>query len=333
MTRQDKKIYFSLMNSIASALLVNQLVFSVMGVITNGLDSISKSIIGDGTAADIVIRLFECVAYFVSFVIPVALFNKMNKNANREIYEPVESESFTLWETVRSFGIALGGTILAAYVNYFIVNLFVDYSEFSQEYFWAVDIEYTYQAVIYFIYIAIIPAVVEELLFRETICKSLMVYGNGTAVVVSAVLFSLMHTNIEQMIYSFIAGLLFGWVYVKTKKLFFPILVHFLNNGISALSDILYDIAKPSVYNTYSTYKNIFIWVFMFVSVLSLLVDIIKKGSIFTPLVMKPDENGETVAPLTLTERVSGFFTVGMLLYVAYSLAMTVYYIYLSIQV
>ncbi len=314
------------MNRIAIALIFNQGLITVLAYLLSLIEGAFEK----STALDLFVRLGECIVYFVSFVAPVMLFNKMNKNAEKEIYEPVESEAVSLPKAALMIGFSLGAITLAAYLNYYIVNAFLDYSDFTQEYFWSVELDHTYQMVIYFAYSAIIPAFVEELLFRGTICRSLTVYGKGTAVVASAVLFALMHSNIEQLLYTFIAGLLLGWVYVETKSLAFPILLHFLNNGISALGDIIYEACETSVYNAYISYSDMLIWTVMLLSLVVMLVGILKKGSFIQKLRMKPDENGNEVLPLSISERISGFFSVGIVLFTVYSVFIMIYYIYLS---
>ncbi len=314
------------MNRIAIALILNQGILTVLAFLL----SLVEKAFEKSEALDLFIRLGECVVYFVSFVIPVMLFNKMNKNAEKEIYEPVESKKAGLFEALTMLGVGLGAILLAAYANFFIVNAFIDYSEFTQEHFWSVELDHTYQMIIYFIYSAIIPALVEELLFRGTICRVLTVYGKGTAVVASAALFALMHSNVEQLFYTFVAGLLLGWLYVETKSLVFPMLLHFLNNGISSFADIIYEVGDTTVYNAYTSYSDLTVWAVTFISLLVLLCQIYKKGSFIEKLRMKPDENGNEVAPLTLGERVSGFFSVGIILFTAYSVFVMIYYVYLS---
>lgn len=331
MTKQDKGIYVALINRIAIVLLVNQLVLLALSLIFSHLEAFAIKAFGDNSFVDLIFRMTDCVVYFVSFTAPVALFNKMNKNADKEIYEPQENEKMPFWTLACVMGMCLGGIMLAAYANYHIVNAFIDYSEFSDQYLWSVELNYTYQIVIFFIYRAIIPAVVEELLFRGNICKSLKVYGKGTAVLISAVLFSLMHSNVEQLLYTFVAGLLLGWVYVESKSIVFPILMHFLNNSLSAVGDIIQEKCSQSIYNWYSVYSDVAIWTVMFASLCGYMIYILKKGKIINKLVLKPDENGNEVAPLSVSERISGFFSIGMIFFTLYSVVVMAYYIYLSL--
>lgn len=332
MTKQSKQIYSSLIGRIAWVMMINQALILVLGTLNSTLESILVARFGDTAVIDFIFRMSECVVYFLCFVLPLILFNKMNKNAEQEIYEPVEGERATPLNSVFLMGIGLGLTNMAIYVNYYVVNALWDYSDFSQEELWAVELDHPYQVVIYFISVAIIPPVVEELLFRGAICKSLKIYGKTTAVVISALLFSLMHTNAEQFIYTFVAGLFLGLVYVETRNILFPILLHFLNNSIAALEQIVYETVSPMEYSKLSNTFDIFIWVFMAISLVGFLLSILKKGSFIRPISMKPDENGESVAPLSASEKVAGFFNVKMVLFIAYSFAVMAYFIYLSTQ-
>ena len=330
MTKQSKQIYSSLIGRIAWVMMINQALILVLGTLNSTLESILVARFGDTAVIDFIFRMSECVVYFLCFVLPVILFNKMNKNAEQEIYEPVEGERATPLNSVFLMGIGLGLTNMAIYVNYYLVNALWDYSDFSQEYLWNVELDHPYQAVIYFISVAIIPPVVEELLFRGAICKSLTVYGKTTAVVISAVLFALMHTNAEQLIYTLVAGVFLGIIYVETKSIIFPILLHFVNNTFSAVEQIVYETVSPMEYSKVSNTFDIITWVFMAISLVGFLLSILKKGSFIRPISMKPDENGEPVAPLSVAEKISGFFTLKMILFIIYSFATIAYYIYLS---
>ena len=70
----------------------------------------------------------------------------------------------------------------------------------------------------------------------------------------------------------------------------------------------------------------------MGISIIVLILCKKQKGNIFDKTVMKPDENGETVLPLTAKEKVAGFFTMRMTMFTLYSILMMIYYIYLSTQ-
>ena len=85
------------------------------------------------------------------------------------------------------------------------------------------------------LFIAIIPAILEEFAIRGVLLQPLRRFGDGFAIVVSAVIFSLLHGNMVQIPYTVIAGIYFGYVMVATGSLWPSIILHFLNNFYSVL--------------------------------------------------------------------------------------------------
>lgn len=87
---------------------------------------------------------------------------------------------------------------------------------------------------------AIVPAICEEIAFRGLILTNLESYGKGSAIFGSALLFGLMHMNPAQFLYTTALGLLIGLVYVKTRSIWLCIIIHFVNNGIVVVQQIMY---------------------------------------------------------------------------------------------
>lgn len=84
---------------------------------------------------------------------------------------------------------------------------------------------------------AVLPALLEEMIYRGYILRVLRPYGNLFAVMISSLLFSLMHGNLRQIPFAFMVGLLLGLLYVTTNNVWLPIAVHFANNAISVLME------------------------------------------------------------------------------------------------
>lgn len=82
---------------------------------------------------------------------------------------------------------------------------------------------------------AVMPAICEEFFFRGEIMRSYERLGPGAAVVVSAILFGLMHGNIEQVFFAFICGLVLGTCVMTTGSIWAGVVVHFFNNAYSLI--------------------------------------------------------------------------------------------------
>ncbi len=80
---------------------------------------------------------------------------------------------------------------------------------------------------------AVLPSLLEELLFRGCVLRVLRPYGDWLAILVSAALFGLMHGNIVQIPFALVVGVALGWLYVATDNIWLPIAVHFANNAVS----------------------------------------------------------------------------------------------------
>lgn len=78
----------------------------------------------------------------------------------------------------------------------------------------------------------ILPAFIEEAVFRGLILQGLRKYGNWFAIIASALLFMLVHGNIQQTIYQFAFGILAGYLVIKTGSLWISIIIHAVNNTI-----------------------------------------------------------------------------------------------------
>ncbi len=87
---------------------------------------------------------------------------------------------------------------------------------------------------------AVIPGIVEEIMFRGIILTNLIPYGRGTAIVCSALLFGLMHMNPSQFFYTTLMGIVLGYIYVRTRSIWICVLIHFTNNALGILQQIFY---------------------------------------------------------------------------------------------
>lgn len=82
---------------------------------------------------------------------------------------------------------------------------------------------------------AILPGIFEEMVFRGYILQALRRYGDGFAVVVSSVLFGLVHVNLLQIPFALIVGLICGYVVVQTRNIWVAVVIHTLNNATSVI--------------------------------------------------------------------------------------------------
>lgn len=172
------------------------------------------------------------------------------------------------------------------------------------------------------IYSAIVPAIVEEILFRKVILGRLLPYGNVFAVISSAVLFSAMHCNPSQFLYTFVGGIIFGVVAIKTNSVVPTMVIHFFNNMLSVIYMTLYSFAP------YNYYSIIVYTIDTVISFLGLLViyKLIKSNWSPTEHIRKEKELNEAYLDFSPTLSCPRLFVI---LYALYSIFLTARWIYI----
>lgn len=90
-----------------------------------------------------------------------------------------------------------------------------------------------------FISVVIITPICEEALYRGVVLNEFPKQNEVRAVIMSGLLFGIMHYNASQFFYAFAAGLIIGYFVIKTGSLIFGIALHMLNNALSYTMIIL----------------------------------------------------------------------------------------------
>lgn len=85
------------------------------------------------------------------------------------------------------------------------------------------------------IVVAIFPAIFEELLFRSTIQRVLinMFKQPHVAIIVTAILFSIVHFSFYGLLPRLMLGVVLGYIYFYGKSIWLNALMHFINNGLA----------------------------------------------------------------------------------------------------
>lgn len=85
---------------------------------------------------------------------------------------------------------------------------------------------------------AVLPALFEELLNRGIVLRGLKDHFKDTSLaVMGGLFFALMHTNIQQTLYTFVFGILLSLLAIKLKSIWPCILIHFGNNALCVWED------------------------------------------------------------------------------------------------
>lgn len=93
--------------------------------------------------------------------------------------------------------------------------------------------------------LALIPALVEEFVCRGVIFHGLRHNGIWKAILISALLFGIMHMNFNQMSYAFVLGIVLALVVEATDSIWASVIVHFTFNASSVALNYLMNIFAP----------------------------------------------------------------------------------------
>lgn len=233
MTPREKQ-YRGTVNRIAISLLLFYVAFSIYSVLMTYVVPLFTDRMS-AVAGNVTYELIYGTLYAAVFLLPVWVYYLLSRRhphvlPNTALTLPAHTPLYIL------AGLALISA--AGYLNSMLLDIF-DYASFSDQIFFEYDITLNYQMVLMFFTLVVVPAFVEELLFRGVILQNLLLFGKNGAIIASALLFGVMHQNAGQLLYATVAGLLLGYVYVQTRSFWCCVLIHFCNNFVSLIHKIL----------------------------------------------------------------------------------------------
>ena len=81
----------------------------------------------------------------------------------------------------------------------------------------------------------ILAPIFEELIFRKLMLDRISKYGEKMAIFFTALAFGLLHQNLFQFFYAFGVGLVFGYIYMRTGRIRYSIILHTIINFMGAV--------------------------------------------------------------------------------------------------
>lgn len=199
-------------------------------------DSVIKSILSSNVVlGEILLILLDSFVYSVTMLVPfiiIASKFKMYRHIESLFQKPTDNIN------IYAIFIFLGSTVLGVMsisILIFLLNA-VGFEVASPQ-------MYIPKSLIgmffYFIQLAVLPAILEELLFRGAIMQSLRIKGDKFALIASSLIFAVVHGNFIQMVNAFVLGIVIGYFVIKTNSIWLGIVMHFLNNGNAAISSLI----------------------------------------------------------------------------------------------
>lgn len=223
-------------NRIGWALVIFRVLFSVC---TGLVEGVFAAINGIGTfpVATAIYGILASVAYMAPFILTGVIFYAMSTRTRPAI--PVERIRFdrrlpAMFPLLVMAGLAIN--LVASYANFAFCEV-VGYVAPADTGYPFYD---TPGGIILYMTTALAPAFSEEFLFRGVVYGTLRPYGRTQALLISSLTFALMHENLSQLFYTFIAGILLALMYEWTGSIWCSVLFHLFNNEFAVINEILY---------------------------------------------------------------------------------------------
>lgn len=91
-----------------------------------------------------------------------------------------------------------------------------------------------------YLILGILAPITEEIVFRGALLRVLLeTFGHQKrwiAIVISALIFAVIHGNVAQGTHAFIGGIALGWLYMRTRSVLPGIVLHWVNNLIAYIT-------------------------------------------------------------------------------------------------
>jgi len=200
--------------------------------------SLSRAGLGE-TAFYILQRVFSVLlVYIVPLLAAMILFKSFDDYKGRlgELYKKPERLAKKLGTFPAMYGLGYGIALITILINY-LISRFTEETTQLEEVFRPTAMEPS-NSVAYLI-IMVIMLVVAAPVFEEFLCRGIMYdalapYGNGISIIISSVLFGLMHGNLYMLFYTTALGFALGYVRYATGSLFVVTVLHALLNAVAA---------------------------------------------------------------------------------------------------
>ena len=172
----------------------------------------------------------------VMFALPLILYCLFMKVKAKQVFKSCNFEKLGFNAILIS--IVLG--VLCFLINIAVSSLFSGILTFTGYRYPASSGEMDYSTWHFFleiVMVAMLPAICEEFVHRGILLQGIKHAGFKKAIVISSLMFGLIHFNIQQFFYAFIIGLILGFVSVVAKNIYPAIIIHFVNNAVSIYLD------------------------------------------------------------------------------------------------
>jgi len=175
--------------------------------------------------------LSTLIYYLFSIGIPLGVVFNIRKNATG-----IEHFNFKPFAPIIVPLVVIATIAIALGVSIPIISL-IPIPEFVKQAFLLMSDD---RGVFTFTTLVIAAPILEELIFRGIILEGfLKIYSPTRSIILSSILFGLVHLNPWQFLSALVIGIFMGWIYYRTNSLWLTIIIHATLNLFSFLSTVI----------------------------------------------------------------------------------------------
>lgn len=222
--------YYTVENPKKSIFKIFAIYFACMAIFCCIRILASLGFIPDGKWGDVLYSIIIQVG--VLFLLPMGLYCLFMKSKPKEVFKKAHFYKINFKIVLISLGLG----IICFFINVAVSSLFNGILTFTGFKSSGGSSSVNYSTLNFFIdlfIVAVLPAFCEEFLHRGILLQGIKHAGFKKAIVISSLLFALLHFNIQQTSYAFVIGLIMGFVSVVSKNIYPAMIIHFTNNAIS----------------------------------------------------------------------------------------------------
>ena len=181
----------------------------------------------------------------LSVLVPFLIIAKSLKIKGNEILPNERLEKADIfWYTCLGTGLCMVANVITNFIVTILSSYGINLTQSEES-----EPKTLVSSFLFFVSIAVVPAIVEEIAMRGVVLHAMVRYGKVFAIVSSAFVFGILHGNLIQAPFAFMVGIVLGFITIKTNSIIPAMLIHFCNNGLSAIATISGAFATEKVTN------------------------------------------------------------------------------------
>ncbi len=168
----------------------------------------------------------------ILFIFPILVSKLVSKSKTKDVFYSFGYERISFKVILVSFAIGVLVYVLNTFISSFFFTIL---TRLGYEYTFVESSSSVLSLVLNLIFVAVLPAICEENAHRGMLMlgnKQLGVNGN---IILTGLMFGLLHLNIEQFFYATLIGMFLCYIAYASGSIFPCMIIHFVNNALSVI--------------------------------------------------------------------------------------------------